>query len=68
MEDTTINRETMGRLAKALAFIGTPQDAVVLALKRAEETGTEKDIKRARTMFMKLKPGDRRSALATLTD
>jgi hypothetical protein len=68
MEDTTINRETMGRLAKALAFIGTPQDAVVLALKRAEETGTEKDIKQARTMFMKLKPGDRRSALATLTD
>lgn len=68
MEDTTINRETMGRLAKALAFIGTPQDAVVLALRRAEETGTEKDIKQARTMFLKLKPGDRRSALATLTD
>lgn len=68
MEDTTINRETMGRLAKALAFIGTPQDAVVLALRRAEETGTEKDIKQARAMFMKLKPKDRSSALATLTD
>ena len=68
MDDTTINRETMGRLAKALAFIGTPQVAVVVALKRAEETGTEKDIKQARSLFMKLKPADRRSALATLTD
>ena len=68
MEDTTINRETMGRLAKALAFMGTSQDPVVLALKRAEETGTEKDVKHARLLFMKLKPTDRRSALATLTD
>ena len=33
MDDMAINRETMGRLAKALAFIGTPQDPVVLALK-----------------------------------
>ena len=28
MEDTTINRETMGRLAKALAFMGTSQEPV----------------------------------------
>ena len=68
MEDTNISRETMGRLAKALAFIGSPDDAVVLALRRAEETGSEKDVKQARTLFMKLKPGDRRSALATITD
>ena len=68
MEETTINRETMGRLAKTLAFMGTPQDAVVLALMRAEETGSEKDIKQARSLFMKLKPAGRRSALATLAD
>ena len=68
VEDPSINRETMGRLARALAFIGNPDDAVVTALKRAEETGAEKDIKLARALFMKLKPGDRRSALATLTD
>jgi hypothetical protein len=68
MEDTNIDRETMGRLAKALAFIGSPEDAIVLALKRAEETGSAKDIKQARALFMKLKPADRRSALATLTD
>jgi hypothetical protein len=68
MDDTNISRETMGRLARALAFIGSPDDAVVLALRRAEETGAEKDVKQARALFMKLKPTGRRSALATLTD
>ena len=68
MDDTNIDRATMGHLAKALAFIGSPQDAIVVALKRAEETGSAADIKQARALFMKLKPADRRSALATLTD
>lgn len=68
MDETNIDRETMGRLARALAFIGSPDDAIVVALKRAEESGSAKDIKLARTLFMKLKPTDRRSALATLTD
>jgi hypothetical protein len=68
MDDTNIDRETMGRLAKALAFIGSPQDAIVLALRRAEETGSAKDIRAARALFMKLRPADRRSALATLVD
>ena len=54
--------------AKALAFIGNPDDAVVVALRRAEQTGAEKDIKQARGLFMKLKPADRRAALATLVD
>ena len=35
MEETKIDRETMGRLAKALAFIGSPDDPVVIALRRA---------------------------------
>ena len=68
MDETNISRETMGRLARTLAFIGSPDDAVVLALRRAEETGAERDVKQARALFMKLKPADRRSALATLTD
>ena len=68
MDDTNIDRETMGRLAKALAFIGSPEDAIVLALKRAEETGSAKDIKHARALFMKLKASDRQSALAALID
>jgi hypothetical protein len=68
VDDTNIDRQTMGRLAKALAFIGSPQDPIVLALRRAEETGAAADIKQARALFMKLRPADRRSALATLTD
>lgn len=68
MEETKIDRETMGRLAKALAFICKPDDAAVVALKLAAETGTERDIKQARTLFLRLKPGDRRAALSMLTD
>jgi hypothetical protein len=40
----------------------------VLALKKAAETGTERDIKQARTLFLRLKPGDRRAALSMLSD
>lgn len=68
MDDTKIDRETMGRLAKVLAFIGTPDDPVVVALRQAAETGTERDIRQARTLFLKLKPADRRAALASLIE
>jgi hypothetical protein len=66
MDDTKIDRETMGKLARALSFLLKPDDPVVTALKLAAESGTEKDIKNARTLFLRLKPGDRRSALAML--
>lgn len=66
MTDTKIDRDTMGRLAKALAFVLKPDDPTVLALKAAAENGTEQDIKKARTLFLKLKPGDRGAALAML--
>jgi len=68
MEETKIDRDSMGRLAKALAFICKPDDPAVLALKLAAESGAEKDIRQARALFLKLKPGDRRSALAMLKD
>ena len=38
MDETKIDRETMVRLAKALAFIGSPDDPVVVALRQAAET------------------------------
>ena len=63
MEETKIDRETMGRLAKALTFIGSPDDPVVVALRQAAETGTDRDIKQARTLFLKLRPADRKAAL-----
>ena len=65
MEETKIDRETMGRLAKTLAFIGSPDDPVVVALKHAAQTGTDRDIKQARMLFMKLRPADRSAALAS---
>ena len=68
VEETKIDRETMGRLAKALAFIGSPDDPVVIALRLAAETGTDRDIKQARTLFLKVRPSDRRAALASLIE
>ena len=66
MADVQIDREAMGRLAKALTFICGADDPTVAALKAAAESGTDKDIKKARTMFLKMKPGDRQAALTML--
>ncbi|HEY8267156.1 MAG TPA: hypothetical protein VIG34_00660 [Xanthobacteraceae bacterium] len=68
MEETVIDRAAMGRLAKALAFICGPQHPTTVALQAASDSGSEKDIKAARALFLKLKPADRRSALAMLRD
>ena len=68
MKEANIDRDAMGRLAKALAFICSPNHPTVLALKTAAESGTDQDIKRARALFLKLKPGDRRAALTMLEE
>lgn len=68
MDETAIDPAAMGRLAKALAFICGADHATTLALKAAAESGDEKDIKKARTLFLRLKPGDRRAALTMLAD
>jgi len=68
MEEATIDRAAMGRLAKALAFICGPDHPTTVALKAAAENGSEKDIKKARALFLGLKQGDRRAALAMLAD
>jgi hypothetical protein len=66
LDDLKIDREAMGRLAKALTFICGAEHATTVALKTASETGTDQDIKRARTAFMKLKSSERNAALAML--
>lgn len=66
MDDVKIDRETMARLAKALSFIRNASDPTVIALKTAADTGAAADIKKARTLFLKLKPGDRRAAFAMI--
>ncbi len=68
MADIKIDRDAMGRLAKALTFICGADDPTVAALKAAAESGSDKDIKKARTMFLKMKPGDRQAALTMLAD
>ena len=68
MEETTINRATMGRLAKALVFVCGRDHPTTVALEAAAQSGSEQDIKKARTLFLRLKPGDRRAALAMLDD
>lgn len=68
MDETKIDRETMARLAKALAFICGASDAATVALKIAAESGTESDIKKAPALFLKLKPSHRQAALSMLSD
>lgn len=67
MTDTKIDRETMAKLAKSLAFICGAEHATTLALKKAAESGTEGDIKKARALFLKLNPSHRQAALAMLS-
>jgi hypothetical protein len=68
MDETAIDRTAMERLAKALAFIVGPTHPTTVALAAAAKSGSERDINAARLLFLKLKPGDRRSAFAMLDD
>jgi hypothetical protein len=47
MDEATIDRDAMGRLAKALAFICGADHPTTVALKAASESGAERDIKNA---------------------
>lgn len=68
MEDVKFDRDAIARLAKALAFVCGPEHSTTIALKAAAESGAERDIKKARALFLKLRPGDRRAALTMLSD
>ena len=68
MDETTIDSAAMGRLAQALAFICGAEHPTTVALKTAAESGSERDIKNARTLFLRLKQSDRRAALTMLQD
>ena len=68
MEEAKIDRAAMGRLAKALVFVCGPDHPTTVALRAAAESGSEQEIKKARTLFLRLKPGYRRAALIMLAD
>lgn len=67
MDDIKIDPDTMGRLANALAFICGGDHPTTVALKAAAESGSEKDVKKARSLFLKLKSTERQAALSMLT-
>ena len=51
MDETTIDKDAMGRLAKALTFICGAEHPTTVALKAAAESGSDRDIKAARVSF-----------------
>ena len=63
MDETKIDAAAMGRLAKTLAFICGADHPTTVALKTAAASGSAKDIKAARTLFLRLKPAERKAAL-----
>jgi hypothetical protein len=67
-DDLKFDAAMMGRLASALSFICGAGHPATVALKTAAETGSDKDIKAARAQFLKIKPNERRAALAMLDD
>jgi hypothetical protein len=68
MDELAIGPASLGRLAKALAFISGANHPTTIALKTAAETQSERDIKKARMLFLQLRPGDRKAALAMIDD
>jgi hypothetical protein len=66
MDEANIDRDAMERLAKALTFICGADHPTTVALRTAAASGSPKDIKAARALFLKLKPGERKAALAML--
>ena len=68
MDDIKIDRATIGRLAGALAFVCGRDHPTTVALKKAADSGSDADVKKARTLFLRLKPGERQAALSMLSD
>jgi hypothetical protein len=68
MDEKTIDSIVMARLAKALIFICGADHPTTLALKTAAASGSARDIKKARALFLQLKSGDRKAALTMIED
>ena len=68
MDEISIDPKMMGQLAHAVGFLCGADHAATVALKKAAESGAPKDIAAARKAFLKLKPGERRSALTMLDE
>jgi hypothetical protein len=68
MKEAIIDIVAIGRLAKALAFIAGAAHPTTVALRKAAESEAESDIKKARLLFLQLRPGMRQAAFAMMED
>jgi hypothetical protein len=68
MDEVILDGAAIRRLAKALVFICGATHPATVALQAAAESGSEREIKKARAQFLKLKPGERKAALTMLAD
>jgi hypothetical protein len=68
MNEASIDLVAIGRLAKAMAFISGADHPTTIALQRAADSQAESDIKKARLLFLQLKPGVRQAAFAMMED
>ncbi|WP_395017905.1 hypothetical protein [Dongia sp.] len=66
MPEPTLDPAMMAKLASALSFICGAEHDCTVALKKAAESGDKADVKRAHTLFKKLKPAERAAALNML--
>jgi hypothetical protein len=66
VSELAIDRAAMERMAKAVAFVCGKDRQTAVALKLAAESGSDSDVKKARTLFLRLNPRDRRAALAMI--
>ena len=53
----------LAKLAQALNFICGADDPATIAMKKAASTGNAEDVKKARALFSRLKPGSQQAAL-----
>lgn len=68
IDETAIDLAAISRLAKALTFISGAQHPTTIALNAAVESQSERDIKKARLLFLQLSPSIRKAAFALLDD
>ena len=68
VDEAKIDRAAMVRLAKSLTFIVGATDPATVAILAAADSGTDKDVKAARAVVLKLKSGARRPAMDMLSD
>lgn len=68
MDEAALDQETMGRLAKPVAFILGADHPTAVAMKTAGERGFSQDLKQAQIAFNRMKASDRSTVMDMLDD